>query len=392
MRKRFLKGMLCAALSLSMALGSVMVGAAEKTEVPAAKITEGLLSLPQTPKVQLPKSSSKTLTKSGAQTVNAATFWTLAQWGGTNWPEAYVSGIAEESGNLVVGYVKASANGTLIVNAAATVNGANSTITLRETNGTYIGADYGSGIWKANAQANATYVLTVYASKGSAIRGAYNAGLVPSANNRTITSGGILTASTGANNYQYFKMSKKGRVAFGSERITSSGGPYTVKYYIQKKSGSSWKTVVSTKYEDAAYYGLDKGTYRVVSSASAGNIMALAAQNKYYYSSYGTKKSKAKTISRKKNKKNTLLTTDKAGKAHWYKIKVTKTRSTQIDIKSLGSSGNIYARVSGKSRLKTKKTNGNLRIYGKAKKGTYYIKIYKASKSTSGSYQVKYTK
>lgn len=45
----------------------------------------------------------------------------------------------------------------------------------------------------------------------------------------------------------------------------------------------------------------------------------------------------------------------------------------------------------GAARLKNKTISKGFRIYGKAKKGTYYIKIKKGSKGTSG-YQVKYTK
>ena len=109
-------------------------------------------------------------------------------------------------------------------------------------------------------------------------------------------------------------------------------------------------------------------------------------------SSYGTSKKKAKTISRKKYKKQTFLTTDSVKKEHWYKIKVSKKRTTYIDVTSLGSSGTIYCTVSGKARFKTKNIKNGTRYYLKAPKGTYYIRVKRYSKSTTGAYQVKYVK
>lgn len=76
---------------------------------------------------------------------------------------------------------------------------------------------------------------------------------------------------------------------------------------------------------------------------------------------------------------------------NWYKIKVKKTGMTYIDITGLGNRSKISVTVTGAARLKNKTISKGFRIYGKAKKGTYYIKIKKGSKGTSG-YQVKYTK
>lgn len=61
------------------------------------------------------------------------------------------------------------------------------------------------------------------------------------------------------------------------------------------------------------------------------------------------------------------------------------------DITGLGNKSKISVTVTGAARLKNKTISKGFRIYGKAKKGTYYIKIKKGSKGTSG-YQVKYTK
>ena len=79
-------------------------------------------------------------------------------------------------------------------------------------------------------------------------------------------------------------------------------------------------------------------------------------------------------------------------KTHWYKIKVKKTGMTYIDITGLGNRSKISVTVTGAARLKKIKQYQKVSVsMERQKKGTYYIKIKKGSKGTSG-YQVKYTK
>lgn len=50
---------------------------------------------------------------------------------------------------------------------------------------------------------------------------------------------------------------------------------------------------------------------------------------------------------------------------------------TYIDITGLGNKSKISVTVTGAARLKNKTISKGFRIYGKAKKGTYYIKDQK---------------
>ena len=176
----------------------------------------------------------------------------------------------------------------------------------------------------------------------------------------------------------------------------AAGNVSSVIYSVQKLSGKTWKTVATglagaTKNNYVVTTGLAAGTYRVVANAASGEILYFINANQKASDSYGTSKKKAKEIKRKKSKKQVFLSNESTSKTHWYKIKVKKTGMTYIDITGLGNKSKISVTVTGAARLKNKTISKGFRIYGKAKKGTYYIKIKKGSKGTSG-YQVKYTK
>ena len=176
----------------------------------------------------------------------------------------------------------------------------------------------------------------------------------------------------------------------------AAGNVSSVTYSVQKLSGKTWKTVATglagvAKNNYVVTTGLAAGTYRVVANAASGEILYFINANQKASDSYGTSKKKAKEIKRKKSKKQVFLSNESTSKTHWYKIKVKKTGMTYIDITGLGNKSKISVTVTGAARLKNKTISKGFRIYGKAKKGTYYIKIKKGSKGTSG-YQVKYTK
>lgn len=186
------------------------------------------------------------------------------------------------------------------------------------------------------------------------------------------------------------------RVRAKQAKASAAANVSSVIYSVQKLSGKTWKTVATglagvAKNNYVVTTGLAAGTYRVVANAASGEILYFINANQKASDSYGTSKKKAKEIKRKKSKKQVFLSNESTSKTHWYKIKVKKTGMTYIDITGLGNKSKISVTVTGAARLKNKTISKGFRIYGKAKKGTYYIKIKKGSKGTSG-YQVKYTK
>lgn len=279
-----------------------------------------------------------------------------------------------------------------------------STLKLLNTNGTAISgvtqSNTGTGnkrqLWATNVPAGTYRLYTSYTQYvNTLVNAGFSSAIVPNANGRYLNSSGIVVGGNRGTSYQYFKVKKRGVAKLALQREAYYGGPYGTEYTVQKKSGKQWKTVQKKKYSSSnawQYVGLSAGTYRLALKSPDNNVLVLRFKASTANSSYGTKKKKAKTIKRKKYKKQTFLPTDSTKKAHWYKVKVSKKRSTYIDITTLGSSGTIWAQMSGKSRMKSKRIKNGIRFYGKAKKGTYYIKVYKLSKSTTGAYQVKYKK
>lgn len=404
MIKKLFKGALCAALSLSMALGSVMVGASEKTAVSKDSIEAEMPKIEKPVsfkgKIQMKKSSRAT---AAPAYLNAVNIWNVNNWNNfienqVNYAKIYDGMSSADSYEQVkVGTIHVGVNGTVMIPYYAEVNGQEVSLSLRTNAGGSISQSTSNGIIYASNLRAGDYALYTSSYKNAKIQAMFAAGAVSNQNNRWLGKTVICSAGTGNNNYQYFKVKKRGVAGIYINRQTSYGGTYGVSHYVQKKSGSKWKTVsreeYSSKSDDySTVFGLSAGTYRLVSKGYTGDILFIANVNRTCNSSYGTKKKKAKTIKRKKYKKQTFLTTDSAKKSHWYKIKVSKKRTTYIDVTSEGSSGTIWCQISGKTRFKSKKIKNGKRFYAKAKKGTYYIKIYKTSKSTSGGYKVKYTK
>lgn len=416
MVKRFLKGTLCAALSLSMALGGVMVGAdqgvvktkigKEQAKIQAESHTATLLK-------QVEKKQSKKKDARYLQTVTTTIADTYSRYNNF-WRNSTVQetakGYAAKDILARIGIVRVSRSGTVLVKYYCnTINAdgvkGESSLKLVNMNGTAIpgvtmsniGTGGGRQLWATNVPAGTYELVTSSAfAEEKYIDAGFLTAVVPNANGRYLNSSGIVVGGNRGTSYQYFKMKKRGVAKLVIQReVYSSNETYGTEYIVQRKSGRSWKTVQKKKYSSRnswEYVGLSAGTYRLALKSPESNVLKLRFNASTANSSYGTKKKKAKTIKRKKYKKQTFAPTDSTKKAHWYKIKVSKKRSTYIDVTSLGNEGSIWAQVSGRTRLKSKRIKNGIRFYGKAKAGTYYIKVYKLSKSTTGSYQIKYRK
>lgn len=403
MIKKFLKTSLCAALSVIMMSGTVFVGAAQKTNTASAKIPEIKISTTVTKKKQAKASIAATQ-------LNASNIYTLAdlnrlsnKWQANQEMQIY-RGYSNANEYVKVGTVQVGIDGTVIIPYGTSVGGVEgarlklcydgnpTTLNIPQSNSNGV-------IWAGGLKAGtyALYTESACQNENTEVIAMFGAGVVSSQNNRMFGGNNVIAcASTGAATYQRFKVAKRGVAALSVYKDNATGNVYSVTYSIQKLSGRTWKTVASnlTGTRDKDYIvtvGLAAGTYRVVARAASGDVLYFINANQTAADSYGTSKKKAKEIKRKKAKKQVFLSNESIKKAHWYKINVKKTGTTYIDITGLGNTSKISVTVTGKTKLKSTKISKGFRIYGKAKKGTYYIKISKGSKGTSG-YQIKYTK
>lgn len=414
MRKRFLKGAVCAALAVSMALGTVMVGASDKME-----LKEHIASIDtansgincritsvgvEQGKIPLAKSA-----KSGRVTARSVQYDTAYLVYNAYTIDKVNMDLQDTTHytNWILGRTTADAN-TMVVNITLQKSGylyvpfigqdengldQNTELTLYQGN-TKVGWTYGSsGVLKSQkVLGRGTYQLVLKAPYGKIGYAAVYPYYVTSENIGMSTSSKLIVGN-GNNIVQTFKISGRRQVWIDSDKAGYG--------YIQRYTSGKWKTVSYQNYFynsngklERAYYALSTGTYRFVMKPANGNFVEFRYGSKLYSGSYATKKSKAKTLGRKKSAKyNVLTATDAKGKSHYYKIKVTKRRSTRINITTAQNSGNIRVTVYGKG-LKTKNLyfNGSKSGYvkGTLRKGTYYIRVTKMTQNTSGRYSVQY--
>ena len=384
-------------------LAAVIVVSPKDAKAAAAKIPEIKISN----EVLQKKQAKATM---AASELNASNVYSLSdlntlsnKWQASQEMQVY-QGYSDANEYVKVGTIRVGINGTLIIPYATSVAGVEggrlklcydgnpTTLNIPQYNNNGV-------IWAGGLKAGtyALYLETACENAGTPVVAAFGVGVVSSQNDRFFGGNNVLAcASTGAATYQRFKLTKRGVAALAVYKENSSGSVLGVTYSIQKQSGNTWKTVATNLYgaksdNYVVTTGLAAGTYRVVANASSGEVIYFINQNQKAADSYGTSKKKAKEIKRKKAKKQVFLSNESTSKTHWYKIKVKKTGTTYIDVTGLGNKSKISVTVTGPARLKHKTISKGFRIYGKAKKGTYYIKISKGSKGTSG-YQVKYTK
>ena len=203
-----------------------------------------------------------------------------------------------------------------------------------------------------------------------------------------------MVVGTGRTMYQTFSIKGRRQVWIDSD-VAKNG-------YIEQKTGNRWSRVSDTNYfysegnnAERSYYALSTGIYRFVMQPTKGDIVQYCYGSKAYTAKYATKKSKAKQIKRKKSVTNVLTASDKNKATHYYKIKVAKNGKLRIDASVYQTAGKMNFSVYGKG-IKTKtlsmKSNKSGWWTGKVRKGTYYIKVTKCTKTTSGTYKIKYTK
>lgn len=402
MVKNFLKRTLCIVLSFAMMTGTVMVGAKTKTESIHSKLPA--ITASQRVRAKQAKASAAAVQLNATNVYTLSDFDTLSnKWQAKQEIQTY-QGYSNANEYVKVGTIHVGIDGTVIIPYGAAADGVEgvrlklcydgnpTTLNIPQSNNNGV-------IWVGGLKAGtyALYTENVCQNANTQVVAKFGAGVVSSQNNRTFGGNNVIaSASTGAATYQQFKVAKRGVAAIAVYKENAAGNVSSVIYSVQKLSGKTWKTVATglagvAKNNYVVTTGLAAGTYRVVANAASGEILYFINANQKASDSYGTSKKKAKEIKRKKSKKQVFLSNESTSKTHWYKIKVKKTGMTYIDITGLGNKSKISVTVTGAARLKNKTISKGFRIYGKAKKGTYYIKIKKGSKGTSG-YQVKYTK
>lgn len=188
----------------------------------------------------------------------------------------------------------------------------------------------------------------------------------------------------------------------------SSSSGYVTLLNSKKKAVSAKLYFSNGSYPQSVAFGVKKGvTYYLKVTNCVGDS---GYQYKYgiKYKIYAaalrtnTAKKEAKTLKRKAKYISAVMpATGKSGN-QWFKFKVTKKRATRftIDAKNIKSGKTTVTVYCGKKKVGSATlSNGKVNPfdvtysnkYGKAKKGTYYVKITKSAKA-NGAYRIRYVK
>lgn len=169
----------------------------------------------------------------------------------------------------------------------------------------------------------------------------------------------------------------------------------------QKVSGKMKVVSKGTSLASGTVAGLAKGTYYIKLSNGSDSYYSLKYKFTPITDKSGSAKSKAAALKLGTATKGLILTTDKKGKADWYKITLTKDQAVELELTGdvtddislsfYDSDNSLFGKLyvneystvdSGAPYVSTGKGQ-------KLPKGTYYIKVTKDGSSTSGSYSVK---
>lgn len=203
--------------------------------------------------------------------------------------------------------------------------------------------------------------------------------------------------------YTEFKATKTGYIAVTAQDY--DGYSITVKLH-----NSSKKVLSEDQYvkNGVTYFGVQKNKKYYIATKTSADLYNIKVKQTKISDKSGSKKSKAKTMSRKKNYKGVLIANKKKSGDDWYKIKLTSKRKLKLTIKggATGSwiyddetySSDIYVEIIPANKRQTLRgaytyvVNGTtyLESEGKLSAGTYYVQIRKRNNLSSGWYSIKW--
>lgn len=262
-------------------------------------------------------------------------------------------------------------------------------------------------------------VLSVFAVVPTEVAAAEKSFKSTGTSSVTLTDDEVWDVNTNSVAPQYIKFKAKNTGYVTIKMTNASTLDYANGYLTfcnsKKKALNAASEKWDTSYDKAAYYtrtfGVKKGQTYYVKIESVYGVKVTATFKKVTKSNNSSKK-KAKTLKAKTTAKGVIIAGDKT--ADWYKIKVTGNKKVKISYtgKTNGDSDYNGIKVSfydskGKlytsnaydwvSPFTTSGTSKYYRVYSLSGKqtgvepGTYYIKVERYNKTSSGYYTLKWS-
>ena len=243
----------------------------------------------------------------------------------------------------------------------------------------------------AKVPAAGTYYLSIepYNANGYiSVWGSFINGNDRTIANKAWSAVGLKDAQT---NYLKFKASSSGYIT-----VLHQGLSGKVTLTNSKKKALS-NAIYSSSYSSTKKitFGVKKGTtyyLRVAANYNSDGAYRVKFTNSKITDKSGSKKSKARTMKRKATYKGSIIAGSST--SDWYKFKVTSKRKVTVTMK--GATNNkikaVFYTSKGKKIGSTTFYDYNskrvLQSVGKLSKGTYYVKVYRGTSTSSGWYSL----
>lgn len=182
------------------------------------------------------------------------------------------------------------------------------------------------------------------------------------------------------------------------EGVSPAGYSVYVTLCDSKKKALSGQTYLSSSKENSTYFAVKKGTY-YINAKSSDDYMVRYSFTAVKDASASTK-AKAVTIAKGKTKSGLILSEDSLKKVDWYKIYISKKQKISFDVSANSCDSIKFEVVPASSRVIL--YGSTFRLYDSYAStygtqdtmpaGTYYIKVTKTTKTTSGAYSIKFNK
>lgn len=191
-------------------------------------------------------------------------------------------------------------------------------------------------------------------------------------------------------------ISKPGYIKVEAVSLAEVASSTTVTLLNSKNTNLSDSVYLSKTGDNTTYFGVKKGTYYI--NGKSSDIYKLRYSFVAVTDKGSSTKSKATTILKGKAIKGLVQSTDSIKKADWYKVKLTKKQKLRL---------NIYAKSNDSLRFEIIPASKNVILWGSIitlydydggvystkesmPAGTYYIKVTKKAKTSSGYYTIKF--
>lgn len=219
---------------------------------------------------------------------------------------------------------------------------------------------------------------------------------------KQLSKGVLVSNSDNQDDWFTFKAAKSGYLTLGCYGI----GGYLSLYRGNKRlSGRVWisnyEGSTAQDYMKGTFFGVKKGvTYRLRMEPTyiPKQKYSLVVKNTAVREKSGKKKSKSSTI--KRNQKRTGYIAAGENKADYYKLKTNRKKlvlrfdggtNEALRLKLTHKSGRVkVSRTMTLNRLNGHKYTATAKGSGNAVKGTWYLKVYRYNKTSSGFYTLKW--